>query len=63
MRVVTSAGGKEKFRLEVTAVEKEALPDSLFAAPADWRKFDIGSMMGGAMQGAFPGARPSDGSN
>jgi hypothetical protein len=63
MRVVTSAGGKEKFRLEVTSVEKTSLPDSYFAAPDGWRKFDLGAMMGGAMPGGFPGARPSDGSN
>ena len=63
LRVVTSTGGKEKFRLEVTSVEKTSLPDSDFAAPAGWRKFDLGAMMGGAMPGGFPGARPSDGNN
>jgi hypothetical protein len=63
MRVVTSANGKEKFRLEVTSVEKGSLPDSLFTPPSDWRKFDLGSMMGGAMPGGFPGARPADGNN
>jgi hypothetical protein len=63
LRVVTSNGGKEKFRLEVTSVEKTSLPDSLFAPPDGWRKFDLGAMMGGAMPGGFPGARPSDGNN
>ena len=60
---MTSNGGKEKFRLEVTSVEKTSLPDSLFAPPDGWRKFDLGAMMGGAMPGGFPGARPSDGNN
>jgi hypothetical protein len=59
MRVVSSEGGQQKFKLEVTSVEKTSLPDSLFAAPDGWRKFDLGGMMGGM----FPGARPSDGSN
>ncbi len=62
MRVISNSNGKE-FRLEVTSVEKTSLPDSLFTPPSDWRKFDLGSMMGGAMPGGFPGARPSDGSN
>ena len=62
MRVVSNSKGKE-FRLEVTSVEKTRLPDSVFAAPDGWRLLDIGSMMGGAMPGGFPGARPSDGSN
>jgi hypothetical protein len=63
MRVVSSEGGTEKFRLEVTAVQKESLPDSLFAAPDGWRKFDLSGIMGGALQGAFPGSRPSGGDN
>jgi hypothetical protein len=63
MRVVTSENGREKFRLEVTSVEKTSLPDSVFAPPDDYRKFDMGSIMGGAMPGGFPGARPSDGNN
>jgi hypothetical protein len=45
MRVVSTEGGKEVGRLEVTAVEKKSLPDTLFAVPAGWR--DIGAMMGG----------------
>jgi hypothetical protein len=47
LRVVGHEGGKEKFRLEVTSVDKESLPDSLFAPPDGWRKFDLSSMMGG----------------
>ncbi|HEY4988965.1 MAG TPA: DUF4412 domain-containing protein [Opitutaceae bacterium] len=60
LRVVGYEDGKEKFRLEVTAVDKGSLPDSLFTPPDGWRKFDLGNLMGG---GGFPGARPSDGNN
>jgi hypothetical protein len=51
LRVVTSEGGKEKFRLEVTSVDKMSLPDSLFMPPDGWRKFDLGALMGGMFQG------------
>ncbi len=63
MRVVSNKGGGEKFRLEVTSVEKTSLPDSLFTAPDGWRKFDMGALMGGAFPGGYPGGRPSDGNN
>jgi hypothetical protein len=62
LRVVTTAGGKGTFRMDVTAVDKQSLPNSLFTAPAGWTKFDLGAIMGGAMQGGFPGGRPG-GSN
>ena len=62
MRVV-STNSKGSFRLEVTAVNKASLPDSLFSPPDGWQKFDLGSMMGGAMPGGFPGGRPPGGSN
>jgi Domain of unknown function (DUF4412) len=58
---VVSMEGKKRFKMEVTNVQKTHLSDSFFAAPDDWRKFDIGSMMGGALQGLIPGH--SDGSN
>jgi hypothetical protein len=58
---VVSTEGKKKFKMEVTAVNKTHLSDSFFAAPDDWRKFDLGSMMGGALQGLIPGH--SDGNN
>jgi Domain of unknown function (DUF4412) len=61
MRVISNNNGKE-FRLDVTSVEKTSLPASLFAPPEGWRRLDLGAMMGGAMPGGFPGARP-DGSN
>jgi hypothetical protein len=63
LRVVSSEGGKEKFRLEVTSIDKTSLPDSLFAPPDGWRKLDLGGMMGGMFQGGFPGAKPADGNN
>jgi hypothetical protein len=52
LRVVgKTAEGKENFRLDVTAVEKKSLPDSLFVPPAEYRKFDMGGMMKGMMPG------------
>ena len=54
LRVVnTTAKGKSAFRMEVTSIDKASLPDSLFRAPADWQKFD----MGGMMRGLLPGGR------
>lgn len=48
LRVITrDAAKKELFKLEATSVEKQALPDSLFAPPADYRKLDMGGMMNG----------------
>lgn len=46
--------GKENFRMEVTAVEKKPLRDSLFTPPAGYQKFDLGGMMQGMMPG-MPG--------
>jgi hypothetical protein len=60
MRVVTTARGKGTFRLDVTKVEKVSVPDSDFAPPDGWQKFDIASMMGRALPGGLPGARPAD---
>jgi hypothetical protein len=57
---VVSDDGKGTFRMEVTSVEKQSLPDSTFSPPAGWTKFDLGSIMGGALQGF--GGRPG-GSN
>jgi hypothetical protein len=45
--------GNETFRMEVTAIDKTTLPDSLFMPPAGYQKFD----MGGMMRGLIPGAR------
>ena len=54
LRVVgLDKGGKENFRMEVTAINKESLPDTLFAPPAGYQKLD----MGGMMKGMIPGAR------
>ena len=48
-------GGKENFRMEATAINKQTLPDALFTPPADYQKLDMGGMMKGMMP---PGARP-----
>jgi hypothetical protein len=68
LRVVTKASdGSEKSRLEATKVEKKTLDPGLFAPPADYKKFDRGSMPGmggpggrGGMPGG-PGAAPPAG--
>lgn len=58
LRVVgKDKSGKENFRMEVTAIDKKSLPDSLFAPPAGYQKFDMGGMMKGMMKGMIPGAR------
>lgn len=55
LRVVgKNKSGKETFRMETTAIEKQSLPDSLFAPPAGYQKFDMGGM-GGMMKGMLPG--------
>lgn len=52
LRVVDKdKNGKETSRMEVTAIEKKALPDALFSPPADYQKFDMGGMMKGLMPG------------
>lgn len=52
LRVITrSRNGQETFRMEATKVEKSSLPASLFEAPADYEKLDLGGMM----QGRLPG--------
>jgi hypothetical protein len=56
---VVGTNDKGTFTMEVTAINKTSLPDSLFAPPDGWQKFDLGSIMGG---GGFPG-RPPSGSN
>jgi hypothetical protein len=62
MRVISTNKDGKVFKLEVTAVTKQSLADSLFTPPDGWRKLDLAGMMGGL--GGFPGARPpADGSN
>lgn len=52
LRVVgKDKSGKESFRMEATAIEKQSLPDSLFAPPAGYQKLDMGGMMKGMMPG------------
>lgn len=53
LRVVSKdKASKETFRMEATSVDQTALPDSLFAPPAGYQKFDMGGMMKGLMPGA-----------
>jgi hypothetical protein len=48
MRIVGSGSdGVETFHLEVASVDRQPVDDSVFSPPADWKKFDLGSMMGG----------------
>lgn len=52
LRVVgKDKGGKENYRMEATAIEKKSLPDSDFAPPAGFEKFDMGGMMKGLLPG------------
>jgi hypothetical protein len=62
MRVVSNSS-RGTFKLEVTAVNKASLPDSVFAAPEGWQKFDLGSIMGGGMHGGFQVGPPPGGNN
>jgi hypothetical protein len=53
LRVISRGkDGKESFKMEATAINKQSLPDSLFTPPADYQKFDMGGMMKGMMPGA-----------
>jgi hypothetical protein len=49
--------GKESFRMEATAINKTALPASIFAPPADFQKFDMQGMMRGMSIPGMPGGR------
>ena len=52
LRVVEkNKAGKETYRMDVTAIDKKSLPDSLFAAPDGYQKFDMGGMMKGMIPG------------
>jgi hypothetical protein len=53
LRVTTTTKNKQTFRMEATAVERKALPDSFFAPPEGYKKFDMGGLMQG-LQG-LPG--------
>ena len=55
LRIVSlDKAGKETFRMETTAINKQSLPDSLFTPPAGYQKFDMGGL-GGMMKGLIPG--------
>lgn len=47
LRVISTTGKKQKFRMDVTAVDQKSLPASFFAPPAGYQKFDMGGMMKG----------------
>lgn len=56
LRVVAKdKSGKESFRMEATAIDKQSLPESLFSPPADYQAFQMGGM-GGMMKGMIPSA-------
>ncbi len=62
MRVVSLDAGQEVGRMEVTAVEKKSMPDSLFTVPADWQ--DMSAMMRGmGAPGGMPPGMPPRGGN
>jgi hypothetical protein len=54
--VVLGADGKEAMRMEAISVEKQSLPSSVFAAPADYQ--NIGDMMKGGMGDMMKGMMP-----
>jgi hypothetical protein len=55
LRVISHDKGGNETRMEATAIDKQSLPDSLFAPPAGYQKFDMGNMMRGMMpQGMRP---------
>lgn len=45
--VITPGKNGDSFTLKTTAIEPQSLAPSLFEAPADYRKFDMGAMMQG----------------
>jgi hypothetical protein len=61
MRVLTKTS-RGTSRMEITSVDKMSLPDSLFAPPDGWQKFDMSGIMSG-LGGMFGGSRPQSGNN
>lgn len=58
--IVFGKDGKEALRTEAVSVEKQSLPNSLFAPPADYQKLEmppISDMMKGMMKGMMNGSR------
>jgi hypothetical protein len=46
LRVISrDASGKQSFKMEATKIDPSSQPDSLFAPPEGYRKFDMGGMM------------------
>ena len=52
LRVVgKDKGEKQTFQMDVIAIDKKSLPDSMFTPPASYQKFDMGGMMKGMIPG------------
>jgi len=49
--------GREQYRLEVTAIDRQPLADSLFSPPEGYERFDMGGMLKGALKGVLPFGR------
>jgi nitrogen regulatory protein PII len=55
LRIINhDASGAETFRMEAVSIDKKTLPDDTFAVPADYHRFDMGSMFGGFGEGKPP---------
>jgi hypothetical protein len=59
LRLVLSENGIEHGRLEVTSIQKKALPAADFEVPAGYNVLDLEQMMGAMMGGMPPGTMPS----
>ncbi len=57
LRLVMSENGVEEGRLEVTSIQKQALPASEFAVPVGYNVIDLEQMLG-AMMGGMGGMMP-----
>lgn len=49
--VMKDKKGKETMRMEATSIKKESIPDSAFAIPEGYQKFDLGGMFKNAFGG------------
>jgi hypothetical protein len=62
LRLVTSENGVEQGRIEVTSIQKKALPASQFAVPAGYNVMDLDQMLGAMLGGMggmpMPGMMP-----
>jgi hypothetical protein len=67
LRLVTSENGVEQGRIEVTSIQKKAMPATQFAVPAGYNVMDLDQMLGAMLGGmggmpmpgtTLPGALP-----